>query len=103
MFPNKSGEMTARLADIARRTPRTRNFVNNAKALLDMKVIHINNSLSSTWYTKSTDTGLLMNYHALAPMKYKMKYKSVIFTGSSARVVLTNTFTRVFKRPEVFF
>ena len=95
--------MTARLADIARRTPRTRNFVNNAKALLDMKVIHINNSLSSTWYTKSTDTGLLMNYHALAPMKYKMKYKSVIFTGSSARVVLTNTFTRVFKRPEVFF
>ena len=40
-----------------------------------MKVIHINNSLSSTWYTKSTDTGLLMNYHALAPMKYK---KSVI-------------------------
>ena len=44
-------------------------------AFLDMKLIHINNSLSSTWYTKSTDTGLLMNYHALAPMKYK---KSVI-------------------------
>ena len=46
-----------------------------AIAFLDMKVIHKNNSLSSTWYTKSTDTGLLMNYHALAPMKYK---KSVI-------------------------
>ena len=27
--------------------------------------------LSSTWYTKPTDTGLIMNYHALAPKRYK--------------------------------
>ena len=27
--------------------------------------------LSSTWYFKPTDTGLIMNFHALAPMKYK--------------------------------
>ena len=30
-----------------------------------------NNKLESTWYTKPTDTGLIMNYHALAPKKYK--------------------------------
>ena len=29
------------------------------------------NRLQSTWFTKSTDTGLIMNYLALAPMKYK--------------------------------
>ena len=27
--------------------------------------------LTSTWYSKKTDTGLLMNFHALAPIKYK--------------------------------
>ena len=27
--------------------------------------------LSSTWYTKPTDTGLIMNYHAVAPRRYK--------------------------------
>ena len=31
--------------------------------------------MSPTWYKKSTEMGLLMNYHTLAPMKYK---KSVI-------------------------
>ena len=38
---------------------------------LDMKLIHSGQTLSSTWYTKPTDTGLTMNYHALAPLKYK--------------------------------
>ena len=27
--------------------------------------------LTSTWYSKPTDTGLIMNFHALAPKKYK--------------------------------
>ncbi|XP_066936347.1 uncharacterized protein [Clytia hemisphaerica] len=27
--------------------------------------------LTSTWYSKETDTGLLMNFHALAPITYK--------------------------------
>ena len=40
-----------------------------------MKLIRSEQKLSSTWYTKSTDTGLTMNYHALAPQKYK---KSVV-------------------------
>ena len=38
---------------------------------LDMKLLRSDKKLSSTWYTKPTDTGLTMNYHALAPRKYK--------------------------------
>ena len=38
---------------------------------LDMEIIHKDNHLSSTWYVKQTDTGLIMNYHALAPRRYK--------------------------------
>ena len=37
---------------------------------LDMKIIRENGRLESTWYTKPTDTGLVMNFHSLAPMKY---------------------------------
>ena len=37
-----------------------------------MKIIHnTNGKLCSTWYNKPTDTGLIMNYHALAPKRYK--------------------------------
>ena len=36
-----------------------------------MKVINTNGTLSSTWYCKPTDTELIMNFHALAPKKYK--------------------------------
>ena len=42
---------------------------------LDMLIINQNGLLSSKWYRKSTDTGLTMNFHSLAPFKYK---KSVI-------------------------
>ncbi len=38
---------------------------------LDIEIIHHKNVLSSTWYVKPTDTGLIMNYHALAPKRYK--------------------------------
>jgi len=38
---------------------------NNSIAFLDMEIHHQNNKLVSTWHTKSTDTGLIMNYHAL--------------------------------------
>lgn len=40
---------------------------------LDMKIIHNHQTgeLSSTWYNKPSDTGLIMNYHALAPKRYK--------------------------------
>ena len=36
-----------------------------------MCMIHINNELHSIWYQKSSDTGLVMNFQALAPKKYK--------------------------------
>ena len=38
---------------------------------LDMKIINENGNLSSTWYSKPTDTGLIMNFHSLAPRRYK--------------------------------
>ena len=38
---------------------------------LVMCIIHINNELHSKWYQKPSDTGLIMNFHALAPKKYK--------------------------------
>ena len=36
-----------------------------------MMIINNNGHLTSTWYNKPTDTGLIMNFHALAPKKYK--------------------------------
>ena len=37
-----------------------------------MRIMRDNHGkLSSTWYSKPTDTGLIMNFHALAPKKYK--------------------------------
>ena len=44
---------------------------NGSIPFLDMKIIHNNGQLSWTWYNKPTDTGLIMNYYALAPKKYK--------------------------------
>ena len=40
-------------------------------AFLEMGVTNDNGKLSCTWYTKPTDTGLIMNFHALAPKRYK--------------------------------
>ena len=41
-------------------------------AFLDMNIIHRQNGkIETEWYRKKTDTGLTINFHALAPMKYK--------------------------------
>ena len=40
-------------------------------AFLDLCITHSGNTLQSSRYTKSTDTGLTMNFHAVAPRKYK--------------------------------
>ena len=41
-------------------------------AFLDMNIIHRQNgTIETEWYRKKTDTGLTINFHALAPMKYK--------------------------------
>ena len=44
---------------------------NGSIAFLDMSITRSERKLSSKWYTKPTDTGLTMNYHALAPTRYK--------------------------------
>jgi len=38
---------------------------------LDMQLLHQGSQVSSTWYSKPTDTGLILNFHALAPKRYK--------------------------------
>ena len=40
-------------------------------AFLDMLIYRLGTLLYSTWFMKATDTGLVMNYHALAPRRYK--------------------------------
>ena len=52
-----------------------RLFVFYSKPFLDMLLHNNKGNLSSSWYTKPTDTGLTLNFHALAPLKYK---KSVV-------------------------
>ena len=46
---------------------------NHRLPYIGMEIIHDPETgvLSSTWYTKPTDTGLIMNYHAVAPRRYK--------------------------------
>ena len=38
---------------------------------LDIWIEHHENTLSSTWYCKPTDTGLILNFHAMAPKRYR--------------------------------
>ena len=38
---------------------------------LDLCIVHSESELYTTWYTKPTDTGLIMNFHAVAPRRYK--------------------------------
>ena len=65
----------AKLAEINDYHPSLRFTMEEEKdgklPVLDMLIIRDGMSLSSTWYSKLTDTGLLMNYHALAPRRYK--------------------------------
>ena len=44
---------------------------NGTIPFLDMEIMNIEGHLSSTWYNKPIDTGLILNYHALAPKRYK--------------------------------
>ena len=38
---------------------------------LDMLIVHEGSDISSTWYNKRTDTGIILNLHSLAPKRYK--------------------------------
>ena len=52
---------------------------NSQLPFLDMIILNNKGTLSSRWYRKPTDTGLTLNFHALAPLKYK---KSVVSSCS---------------------
>ena len=75
-----------KLAEINRLHPSLRFTIeveeNNQIPFLDMKIIRSEQKLTSTWYSKPTDTGLMMNFHSLAPLKYK---RSVV-TGMVYRI-----------------
>ena len=57
--------------------------INGSIPFLDMRITNLNGKLSSTWYTKRTDTGLTMNFHAVAPLRYK---RSVV-SGMIHRII----------------
>jgi len=44
---------------------------NQSIPFLDTKIIRSDDKFQSTWYTKLTDTGVTMNFHYVAPLKYK--------------------------------
>ena len=44
---------------------------NGKLSFLDIWIEHHENTLSSTWYCKPTDTGLILNFHAMAPKRYR--------------------------------
>ena len=56
-------------------TSEYQNPIDKSLVYLDMRMFNNDGHISSTWYTKPTDTGLVMNFYALAPKKYK---KSVV-------------------------
>ena len=71
----KGNQIDAKLAEINRIHPSLKFTIEreegNSIPFLNMKISRMEEKLSSTWYTKSTDTGLTMNFHALAPIKNK--------------------------------
>ena len=52
-------------------TSEYQNPIDKSLVYLDMRMFNNEGHISSTWYTKPTDTGLVMNFFALAPKKYK--------------------------------
>ena len=72
----KRAEVRQKLAEInhyhpALKFPIEEENEHYSLAFLDMLIIRLGLLLSSTWYNKPTDTGLIMNYHAMAPRIYK--------------------------------
>ena len=71
----EKGEIDAKLTSINRLHPSLKFTIerqeNGEISFLDMKITNTEGKLSSTWYTKPSNTGLMMNFHALAPKCYK--------------------------------
>ena len=84
----KKGNIALKLDEINDLHPKLRftveREIDGKLPVLDMMILHdhTNGHLESTWYSKPTDTGLTMNYHALAPKRYK---RSVV-TGFVYRI-----------------
>ena len=82
----KKGSVEEKLAEINNLHPALQFTIEREEQscipFLDMKIFNHEGYLSSTWYSKPTDMGLIMNYHALAPRKYK---RSVV-AGFVARI-----------------
>ena len=71
----KSHQIDNKLIEINRLNPSLKFTVgretDSSIPFLDMEIHRRNGKLTSEWFTKPTDTGLTMNFHALAPMRYK--------------------------------
>ena len=72
----KRAEVQQKLAEINSYHPSLKFTIeeeneDHSLPFLDMLLIRLGTLLASTWYNKPTDTGLIMNYHSLAPRKYK--------------------------------
>ena len=76
---SKINEVDSKLAEINNIHPSLSFTVEREKegqlTFLDMTLYNNNGQLSSGWYRKPTDTGLTLNFHSLAPLRYK---KSVV-------------------------
>ena len=72
---NKKGNSNRALHEINLLHPSLKFTIEKEKdgalPMLDMNILNKQGNLSSTWYNKPSATGLIMNYHALAPKKYK--------------------------------
>ena len=66
----------------------------NELPFLDLLIKRDNGKLSSSWYSKPTDTGVTLNYHACAPTKYKRN----IVEGAVHRIHHTTTSWAAFDR-----
>ena len=58
-----------------------------ALSFLDMKIVRHQDSLETKWFTKPTDTGLMLNFHSLAPTQYKRN----VVEGTIHRINHTTT------------
>ena len=75
----KRSQIEAKLAEINNSHPNLaftiEREVDGSLPFLDMQIIHNDSFILSTWYSKPTDTGLILNYHFLALRRYN---KSVV-------------------------
>ena len=104
----KASEIEQKLRDINELHPSLKftmeREVDGLLPFLDMLIQRDNNKLNSTWYTKPTDTGLVMNYHALAPKRYKRSVVSglVLYIGYIEHAVHEKTFIQVWRKQSLY-